>query len=276
MRSRSRSRSKRRIPRSKFKVMAYKEHKGDDFSDYVGWLASEKYDGWQVLLDDSRMLTKSQKLKFTPPFMLNRLRMPLAGELVIEGSQAHRVASLLNPKSKLWNRSRVHVFDTIGPGTFAQRSARAKRQVKSFCKGVKRCPLRYIPQRRVRSHAHVKTMLHAVKSRGGEGLVLTQPSSLYKRGRSRSRVKIKPRHDAEGLVISKKMNKNGTLKSLRLRPFGRFRFERFFLGTGFTHYQRKNHNKLFPIGTVVTFSYRSLTSFEKPKEARFLRVRKSQ
>lgn len=272
-RSRSKSRSRKRMPRNKFKVMSYKEEKGTDYSKYVGWLASEKHDGWHVLFDDNKMVSKSQKRRFLPPYSLHKLRIPLAGELLIAGRQSASVSSLLNQNSKLWKKSRVYVFDALVPGTFTQRSKRAKRQVTSFCKATTNCPVRFATQTKIKSHSHAKKLLNNVTRRGGEGLVLTHPDSLYEKKRSNLRVKIKPRQDAEGVVLARKLRSDGSLKSLKIAPYGRFRFKPFYLGTGFTVKQRKSHRKLFPARTVVTFSYRELTIGRKPKEARFLKIR---
>lgn len=276
MRSRSRSRKRKRSRTRRLtknlKVMRYTEHKGGDYSKFVGWLASEKKDGWQVLFDSKRMVSKTQKRKFTPPFE-HKTKFPMAGELVVRGRQAPAVASLLRPDSKLWDRATVSVFDALIPGKFSERTKKLKKEVKRMCKGKRRCPIKYLRQTRVKSQKHLRSMLSSVTKRKGEGLVVTDPGSLYKPGLSRHRAKIKPRHDAEGSVVSKKINSNGLLKSLLLKAHGRHRFSNFSLGGGFTHSQRKNHHKLFPKGTIIKFTYREMTANNRPKEASFKHIR---
>jgi len=245
---------------------------------YKGWFASEKMDGWHVLLDSTRMVSRSQRRRFSPPFDLS-VEIPLAAELLVEGEDAPAVASLLSGKSKNWSRAALYAFDT--PDTrapFRVRTRRVAREVRRFCGARKdkrrRCPLRYLRQQLVRNDKHLDGLLRGVSKRGGEGLVLTASESRYVfgAGRSRRRVKVKPRHDTEGVVSGRRLRDDGTMGSLLIRSL-RGEFESFHLGTGFSAAERRGWRSRFANGTVVTFSYRSLTRGQKPKEARFLRIR---
>lgn len=258
------------LPSRPFKVMAYRE--ATKTSGYRGWLASEKKDGWHVLIDKTKMVTKRQKKKFDPPFDLS-LEIPLAAELVVLEEQSPAVASLLDSNSPKWKRARLYAFDTIGKGPFRERTKRVKKEVRRFCKAKTNCPLVYLHQQLVKNDKHLESLLKKITKRGGEGIVLTKPDSMYVFGRSKDRVKIKPFHDAEGILMRKKLHTNGNLKSVLLQPHGRHRFAPFFLGTGFSKNQRQNHSNL-KVGSVIKFSYRELTRGKKPKEARFLHIRK--
>ena len=119
-----------------------------------------------------------------------------------------------------------------------------------------------------------------VLKEGGEGLVLTSPESLYEASKSRSknRVKLKGRNDAEGVVKGYNLGYKrdpSYMKSLILTRGNNTSYQGpdFNLGIGFKMDQRKDYKKMFPIGTLVTFSYREYASSGKPKEGRFVRVR---
>ena len=101
--------------------------------------------------------------------------------------------------------------------------------------------------------------------------MLRQAESQYEPGRSPTLLKVKPYDDAEATVIGHLPGKGkfaGKLGSLRVRtPAGR----EFSVGTGFTDAQRESPP---PVGTVITYRFRGLTSKGLPRFASFLRVRK--
>ena len=247
--------------------------KFDPRKSYVGWLASEKKDGWQVrLMRSGRMRSRTGRREFEAPFSLLRTPYPLAAELLVRGRGAPAVASLLNPESRLWSRAELYAFDAPGPGPFRARTRRVKSAVRRACGGRRRCPLKYLRQQLIRSDRHLDALLERVLARGGEGLVLTHPDSRYVTGRSSMRVKLKPRQDAEGVVLRRRVE-GGVLRSLRLGAHGRHSFRDFSLGTGFSSYQR-HHPRMFPRGSVIKFSHRGLTQHGAPREARFLHIRR--
>lgn len=262
-----------------FAPMRYREFKSsDDFNALKGWFMSEKNDGWFTTIHGSSgARSKSGKRTFRVPFHIgDDVGPPLVAELVIEGRRAPAVASLLNPRSALWARAYFEVFDVMTSQPFSTRIRQVKKRVSRVCARAPRpCRLRVVPQTRVRSGAHVARELKRVVAAGGEGLVVTKASNRYKkrsRSRSRTRFKIKSRRDAEGVVVGRVLRADNSLKSLRLRAHGRHRAS-FNLGSGFTTMQRRRHRTLFPVGTVVTFSYRNRTRHGKPTETRFLRQR---
>lgn len=101
--------------------------------------------------------------------------------------------------------------------------------------------------------------------------MLRQPESAYETRRSPTLLKVKPHDDAEATVLAHLPGKGkhtGKLGSLRVRTAdGR----EFSIGTGFTNEQR---NSPPPVGTVVTYRFRGLTSKGLPRFPSFLRVRK--
>ena len=113
---------------------------------------------------------------------------------------------------------------------------------------------------------------YEIIDRSGEGVVLTNPESVYQIDgrRSSERVKLKCRNDNEGIVVGYNLGGSvGTMKSLDID----FRGVLFSLGVGFNKLQRDDYKDFFPLGTVIKFSYRDLSRNGKPKEARFIEIR---
>lgn len=104
----------------------------------------------------------------------------------------------------------------------------------------------------------------------GEGVMLRHIYSPWTPERSKHMYKVKPTNDTEGVVVGYNAGLGrhaGRLGSLRLK----YNSIEFDLGGGFDDVQR-NEN-LYPIGTTITFTYRTLSPGGVPLEARFLRVR---
>ena len=249
-----------------------------DLNRYIGYMWSEKIDGWHAIWDGKgRLYTKSGKRTFPAPKTFMSLLpqgVPLSGELVLRRQQATKVVDLLSSDEKVWEHARFYVFDTPTDFTspFSIRTKRLKDIVSASCRANRKCALRYIEQHPMTDvKQFLKEFQDIVECKGkyekvpclGEGVVLTNPSSLYESGKVsvRTRFKLKRRQDAEGVVIG-----YVTGKSLKVK-FGDVEFK---LGLGLTHEQRKNLPKYFPMNSLVKFSFRSLGEHGTPKEARII------
>lgn len=145
-------------------------------------------------------------------------------------------------------------------------------------------------------------MAEAEVQMGGEGIMVRMGNSFWVPKRVRTMLKVKPSQDAEGTVIGYIWGEETALGSKLLGKMGsvlvEWKGKRFNL-SGFTDEERKmgsrtlsgaevfgigcDHpgkqvsseieNFLFPRGSQITFTYRSLTDAGLPKEARFLRSR---
>ena len=246
---------------------------------YEGFLYSEKLDGWHVIWDGAgKLYTKSGKRQFDPPQeFVSHLPSGIAisGELVLGGKQAAEVAGLLKTGS-LWEGAKIYAFDLPGRAhrdlTFRQRTEILRKLVQKQCK--KKCPLRYIPQKTLSSTksflkdfhniTHCKGAYSSKSDCFGEGVVLTDPDSVYTSGRVRWRMKLKKREDAEAKV------EGHNAASLQVMTKSGVRFT---IGIGFTDEQRSNLSKYFPKGKLVKYSFRSLSKNGVPKEARVISIR---
>jgi hypothetical protein len=118
--------------------------------------------------------------------------------------------------------------------------------------------------------SHLQKMLKQVLMKGGEGIMLRQPKSLYEHCRSHTLLKVKFFHDEECKVIGHEngsgrcQNMMGKIKCIL--PNG----VEFKIGSGFSDAQRKKPPK---INSVVTFKYQEMSDHGHPRFPVFLRER---
>lgn len=166
-----------------------------------------------------------------------------------------------------------------------------------------------IPQLRMDNMGVIDDFLSLVLEKQGEGVVYRHPKSYWEPTRSHMSVKLKPYHDAEGVVQGyiwgRETDKGSKLLGLMGALVVNYNGKRLEL-SGFTDAERKMtfhpfpdtrtmeqfheaalepeifagqkvskdfYSEIFKIGTVVTFRYRELTDDGLPREAFFDRIR---
>lgn len=135
----------------------------------------------------------------------------------------------------------------------------------------------------------VNTMLAEVLGKGGEGLIIRDPMAIWTPKRCNSILKIKDRLDSEGRVVGY-VSGLGKLTGMIGALIVEWQGKRFNL-SGFDDSERVVSSRvsawcaanpdtelpvgmeshIFPIGSVITFQYASLTTQGLPREARYLR-----
>lgn len=240
-------------------------------SDPSGYLVSEKLDGMRGYWDGKRLLTRGGNVINAPVwFAAGWPDHPLDGELWIgRGKFAETVSTVRSekPDDAAWRRIHYMLFDLPGhPGTFRERVAALSEVVSKIAQPW----VRMVPQTPATTASALKQQLREIESVGGEGLMLHRADALYQAGRSDDLLKVKPYLDAEARVIAHVPGRGryaGLLGALVVETeAGR----RFRLGSGFSDYERRYPP---PVGTWVTYRYRSVTSKGLPRFASYLRVR---
>lgn len=146
------------------------------------------------------------------------------------------------------------------------------------------------PHKTEEANLFLTKMLDEVTEKGGEGLILRKPESVWTPRRTWDLLKVKPWHDSEAEIIGYKWGKGklrGLMGSLTVTWDGKV-----FDLSGFTNEERRMDgstellaidqvegekvndritNIHFPRGSLVTFKYRELTDDGLPKEARYWR-----
>lgn len=83
--------------------------------DFAGYYWSPKFDGWNVTWDGrGKLYSKSGKLTLPAPhsFMDQLPRgVPVAGELIVRGQHATKVAELRKAGAKSWEDAKFYAFD---------------------------------------------------------------------------------------------------------------------------------------------------------------------
>jgi len=239
--------------------------------DPTGWWMSEKYDGLRGFWDGKKLWSRNGNEIHAPDYFLTELPadIPLDGELWMGRGKFEATMStvLSQTPDERWRQVRFMVFDAPqAKGTFEQRMLSVKATLPAKNEFVKP-----VPQERCTGAVQLIAERDRIVKLGGEGLMLRKPESDYEAGRSPTLLKVKPHDDAEATVTAHLPGKGklaGRLGSLRVRTAdGR----EFSIGNGFTDAQRESPP---PVGTVVTYRYRGLTSKGMPRFPTFLRVRK--
>ena len=239
--------------------------------DVSRYLVSEKLDGVRAIWNGKTLNFRSGKVINAPRWFIDALPMQaLDGELWLGRGKFDQLSGIVRrevPDDKEWQQVRYMIFELPGAsGSFSQRSDAIGEIVRQA-----RTPwLQKIEQFSVVDRNSLQKRLDQVVKAGGEGLMLHRADAPYETGRSDTLLKMKPWEDAEAEVIGHQPGKGkyvGVIGALRLRtPDGL----EFSLGTGFTDEQRINPP---PLGAIVTYRYRDVTSKGLPRFASFLRLR---
>ncbi len=242
-----------------------------EVSDY---LVSEKLDGVRGYWTGKQMLTRSGRLVSVPTsFTQGFPDYPIDGELWLGRGQFEQISALVRRQQTLaqeWQTVRFMMFDLPEhPGTFEQRY----QAMQQLAQSVDSFHLQVIPQLQFADNSALFTELDNVVAAGGEGLMLHYRQAVYTVGRSQFILKLKPKYDAEAVVIGHTAGKGkytGMLGALTVKtPQGVV----FNIGSGFTDKQRQHPPA---IGTIITYQYLGFTQKGTPRFATFLRQRPAQ
>lgn len=251
-------------------LLAERYRGGFDVTQY--WV-SEKLDGVRAYWDGRQLRFRSGNPVPAPDWFVAALPgRPLDGELWLGRGRFDELSGIVrraSPEDGEWRRVRYMIFELPdAPGDFTARS----RQIREIVTRADVPWLWAVEQFRLSDERSLQQRLDEVVRGGGEGLMLHRADASYETGRSAALLKLTPWLDAEARVVAHLPGKGkhaGRLGALRVEmPDGK----RFSLGSGFTDAQRR---KPPPIGALVTYRYRELTTNGLPRFPRFLRVREA-
>lgn len=239
--------------------------------DIENWLMSEKLDGIRGYWNGKHLQTRKGKLLYAPEwFLVNFPPFELDGELWSDRNRFEFIQStVLDAKpSEDWRKITYNIFEVPNAeGDFYARLQKAKEWFSTHPNKS----VRIIPQIKCENKEHLQQFLKMIESKGGEGVIVKDPSQGYHTGRSPHVLKVKNFYDMEGTVIAINPGKGKFEKmmgSLTLKLENDLTFK---LGTGFSNEVRGNPPD---IGSIVTFKYFGFTKNGKPKFASYLRIRK--
>lgn len=248
--------------------------------DVSNWMISEKLDGVRAYWDGKGKLWSRQKKQiFAPKWFIEYLPpgTELDGELFAGRGNFQQLVSAvrkIEPVDEEWESVSYHVFDipNDSKNDYQDRVEILKGYENEFVKPVET----WI----VKSNRQAMETLEIYAKKGAEGLMARNPFSFYEWKRSSNILKLKKRYDAEAIVVGysegtgKYIGKLGALKveTIENKPLKLKGGIEFKVGTGFTDAMRDE--KLYPIGTIITFLYTETTNSGTPRFPVFGRVRK--
>ncbi len=247
------------------KAYVYKEQ------NITGWVMSEKYDGIRGYWDGRQMYSKGGYEIVLPDFFRNELPpFALDGELWIARGAFEKIAAIVldEKPSPEWKQVTYQIFEVpFAKGDFLQRL----QKVKDWIMEHHTPHLYVIKQIPCQGREHMQRFLENVVQKGGEGVMVKDPSSEYFTGRDSRILKVKKYMDMEGEVIAINPGRGkykGMMGSVTVKTADNKRVK---IGTGFTIEQRQNPPK---VGEVITFKYHGYTKNGIPKFASFIKIRK--
>ena len=166
-----------------------------------GWWMSEKYDGIRAMWIGNQLFTRTGKqIKIPDEFRISLPPISLDGELWIQyGLQQTSLQLTKSPKNKYWENVVFQVFDTIDTSLPFEERQEQLTQLKS--KMEMNNKVRIIPMIKCKNEEHLQHYFDTIIKKGGEGIILREPNSMYTPGRSYSMRKYKEFQDTEVLII---------------------------------------------------------------------------
>ena len=236
-----------------------------------GWMMSEKLDGIRGYWDGKQLLSRQNKPINAPKWFTQNLPpFALDGELWTARADFENIQSIVmdDKPSEKWKEITYNIFEVPrAEGNFTQRLQKAQNYIDVHHLSY----VKVVEQKICHDEKELKTFLHEVVKKRGEGVVIKDGSLSYFDGRSDSILKVKLAQDMEGKVVGYKAGTGkykGMMGSLHVELENG---KQMFLGTGFSDGTRKNPPT---IGSIVTFKYFGFTKDGKPRFASYMRVRK--
>ena len=163
---------------------------------------SEKLDGVRCYWNGKTMYTRNGNPFHAPDeFKAMLPKIALDGELWTGRDDFQKIVSIVrkqDTKNPEWSKIKFMVFDApLVPGDFETRLRVCKAEIAKLPRTV--CQL--LNQVTCTSKEKLATLMDAVLSEKGEGVMLKDPASLYEGKRSYSLLKVKRFEDAEATVI---------------------------------------------------------------------------
>jgi DNA polymerase/3'-5' exonuclease PolX len=261
----------------------------------IGWYMSEKYDGYRAMWDGSRFVSRQGNVYNAPEWFTRHLpkNVVLDGELYAGrenfqmcGAVRHKV-----PVDKDWYNIVYQAYDVPSEfdKPFSTRYSILHKTIedaKSVWDAAKdtpaklRCPYRFTPHTEIKSEKAMKKFYDTILGKGGEGIMLKCPTSLYEGKRSSYLLKYKPNFDAEAMIIGYNYGTgkySGILGSFICAPIKDEEVindkKLYFSISGMNDHIRKSYKTTHPIGTIVTYTYAGMTDVGIPRFAQYSRIR---
>ena len=295
-------------PEFKGKVLlakTYFKNNGDPaIPDPTGWWQSEKFDGYRAVWTGSKFVSRNGNEFYSPQWFKDLMppKIALDGELWMGRKSLEETGGIRVkvPRNEVWVKVQYYVFDMPSVSKpFEVRkdlievlthhlvdTAHVLLQsnypqvwdlVKENGNPDHWKPVMPVAHKKVTNKTQLLKDLDSIVAKGGEGLMLRKPKSLYEGKRSSTLLKLKKSFDTECRIIGYKAGA-GKYKG----KLGAFHCElvsdpkiRFHL-SGMADKIRSNYKTSHPVGTVVTFTYNEISKKGVPRFPRYQRIRSAE
>jgi DNA ligase-1 len=227
---------------------------------------SEKLDGIRAYWDGKNLISRGGNVIHAPKWFTKEYPpFEIDGELWTKRENFENISSIVRDKvpSKEWRDIKHYIFEVPhAKGGLFERLE----EVRPYEGEV----INIIPQTKVIDKHHLQQFLRDIESKGGEGVVVRDPKALYIDKRSSKALKVKTFLDRECKIIAYNEGHGkfeGLLGSVTCRLDNNVTFK---IGSGFSLEERKNPPA---IGSLITFKYKEMTKYGKPRFPVFLRIR---
>jgi DNA ligase-1 len=244
-------------------------YKGDE--KIKGFYMSEKLDGIRGYWDGTKLLTRKGNIINAPKwFIKNFPPFELDGELWSKRKDFEFIQSTVLKKTpdKSWEKITYNIFEVPNQkGNFPKRLEKAR----IWFKNNSNNHVNIIPQTVCTGKDHLDEFLKEIESKGGEGVIIKDPSQEYNKDKTPYVLKVKNYSDMEGIVIAVNEGKGkyeNMMGSLTIKLENGITFN---LGSGFSDFERADPPK---INSIVIFKYYGFTKNKIPRFPSFLHIRK--
>jgi len=228
---------------------------------------SEKLDGMRAYWTGINLISRGGKIIYAPKwFTKNYPLFPIDGELWTKRYDFENISSIVRdkiPNEDEWKQIKHYIFEV--PNAKGGLFERLKK-VEPYENEI----IKIIPQIPIKNQNHLQRFLKQIEQKRGEGVVVRDPNALYIDKRTSKALKVKSFLDKECKIIGYNRG-HGKLKdmmgSLACQMDNNVTFK---IGSGFSMNERKNPPA---IGSVITFKYKEMTKYGKPRFPVFLRER---
>ena len=232
----------------------------------TSWVMSEKLDGIRAYWDGKNLISRGGKIIHAPKwFTKNYPPFEIDGELWTKRSDFENISSIVRRKeaSEKWKEIKHYIFEV--PNAKGGLIERLEKVKKYAGKNIV-----VLEQISIKNEEHLKFFLKEVEAKGGEGVVVRDPSVAYINKRTSKALKVKTFQDTECKVLGYTKGKGkhkGLVGALVCELPNKTEFK---IGSGLSNKDRANPPK---IGSLITFKYQNFTKYVKPRFPVYLRVR---
>lgn len=280
----------------------YFKNNGDPaIPDPTGWWQSEKLDGYRAVWDGTKFVSRTGKEFHSPQWFKDIMppKVPLDGELWMGRQSFEKTGGIRHkkPRDDVWIQVQYHVFDMptvnkpfevrkdlievlthhlldLAHVVVQNKHPKIWTLLRANGNPDHWKPILPVAHKKVANKAQVIKDLNAMVRKGGEGLMLRKPGSLYEGKRSSTLLKVKKAFDTECKIIGYKPGSgkySGKLGAFHCQLVSDPKIK-FYL-SGMTDAVRDSYKTTHPVGTIVTFTYNETSKSGVPRFPRYQRIR---